>query len=314
MKPSISSFYFGELAPERMVQLFAKHDWEHLELSSGHAHDLLTRGDPVVVGARFRQYAADHGLSFRQGHLANVRYSDADRSKGREGYVDVAPASEREFARVMDVVKRWIDLFSAIGIRFGVLHMGGFRLSGAGWPDEDVFRRRVEALSRIAGFATGGDTTVCLENMSFPNCGVETLDKIVALIEAVRPCDVAVCLDTGHTLLSGVDGVEFIRSSGPRLKAMHIHENIGPKDDHVLPYEQGTIPWDQVLAALSQIGYKGLFSLEIPGRPLCPMPIREARLDYALELVSYMVNHAPGAGSSGGGLSPERSVPEQNRV
>ncbi len=76
--------------------------------------------------------------------------------------------------------------------------------------------------------------------------------------------------------------------SEPLIK-IHIHENAGTTDDHILPYERGMIQWGCVLAALVGIGYQGPFNLEIPGRPWRPMPIREARLDYAKTLASYMV-------------------------
>jgi sugar phosphate isomerase/epimerase len=288
MNPSMSTLYFRELKPRQAVQLFARHGWNYLELSECHAYDLLTEGEPVQAGHSIRQFAADHGVSFLQGHLPVVWYSHADRSRGEGSYFDVAPESDLEWARAMDVLKRWIELFSAIGIPYGVLHMGGSSLKDAGWPDEAIFEHRVRSLSEIVEYADGGGMTVCLENLSFPNCGVETLEEIQALIAGVGADNLAICVDTGHAVMAGLECVEYVLGGGSSIKALHIHDNIGITDDHVLPYERKAIPWDRVLAALSEIGYNNLFNMEILGRAWCPMHVREARLDYAKALATYM--------------------------
>jgi sugar phosphate isomerase/epimerase len=288
VKPSMSTLYFRELEPRPMVQLFAKHGWEYLELSECHAYDLVTQGRPLQVGGSFRQFAADHGISFLQGHLPVVWYAHADRSKGTESYFNVAPENDLEWTHAMDAVKRWVELFDTIGIRYGVLHMGGSALKEAGWSDKAIFEHRVKSLSEIVEYAQGGGITICLENLSFPNCGVETLEEIRALIVAVDADNLAICVDTGHLAMAGLDCVEFVLEGGSLIKALHIHDNIGTLDDHVLPYERKTIPWNRVLAVLPEVGYNSLLNMEIPGRAWCPMPVREARLRYAKELGIYM--------------------------
>ena len=288
MNPSMSTLYFRELQPRQAVQLFSRHGWKVLELSECHAYDLLTQGEPLQVGHSIRQFAANLGVSFLQGHLPVVWYAPTDRSRGRASYFDVAPEDGPAWTRTMDVLKRWMDLFSAIGIQHGVLHMGGSALKGAGWSDKAVFEHRARSLSEIVDYADGAGLTICLENLCFPNCGVETLEEIKALIAGVGADNLAICLDTGHLVMAGLDCVEFVLGGESLLNALHIHDNIGLTDDHVLPYERKTIPWDRVLAALSEIGYDHLFNLEIPGRAWCPMSVREARLDYAKQLATYM--------------------------
>ena len=288
MKPSMSSLYFSELSPFQMVPLFAKHGWHYLELSSEHAHDLVALGNPEQVGERFRRFAERHGVMFLQGHLPLVWYCDTDRSKGTRGWFDIAPESDAELAHASDVTKQWIDIFAAIGIRAAVLHIGGTTLKEAGWPDDAVFERRMAALAGIAAYAASAGIVICLEN--YPDCDVVTFEEISAFIAGTRASNVALCLDTGHTLVAGVDCVEFILKARGLMRALHIHENDGASDEHVLPYERGTMDWPRVISALHQIGYAGLFNLEVFGERERPMPVRETRLDHARVLVHGMLD------------------------
>jgi sugar phosphate isomerase/epimerase len=284
----MSTLYLRELDPHQAVQLFAKHGWHCLELSECHAHDLAAQGDPAQAGEAFRQSAADQGVSFLQGHLPVVWYSGNDRSKGRERWFDTAPASDHEFTQALDVVKRWLDLFGALGIQAAVLHLGGYTLRDAGWAEEVILERRVETLSKIVEHAATRGIAICIENMSFLNCNTETLEKIKGFITGVDADNLGVCLDTGHAAMAGLDCVDFVHDAGNLLKALHVHDNVGTEDNHVLPYELSSIPWGRVLTTLNEVGYEGAFNLEIPGRR-SPMPVREARLDYAGALAAYMV-------------------------
>jgi sugar phosphate isomerase/epimerase len=47
---------------------------------------------------------------------------------------------------------------------------------------------------------------------------------------------------------------------GDRISHVHIHDNVGKKDEH-LPLGKGTINWKQVMDKLSD--YKGIFVTEM---------------------------------------------------
>jgi sugar phosphate isomerase/epimerase len=110
------------------------------------------------------------------------------------------------------------------------------------------------------------------------------------------------CLDTGHALVCKVDSAAFIRTAGARLKALHVADNLGTDDHHMLPYGRGKVNWPAILEALRDTGYAGLFNFEVPGENRCPVPIRLAKLDYALALAGHMI--ASAGVSPGGGASP----------
>lgn len=72
------------------------------------------------------------------------------------------------------------------------------------------------------------------------------------------------CWDTGHANLGkGRNQYQDLLDLGSHLRALHIQDNWGTSDAHVLPMV-GTTNFDQILKALVEIGYKGFFSFEAP--------------------------------------------------
>ncbi|MBN2450852.1 MAG: sugar phosphate isomerase/epimerase [Lentisphaeria bacterium] len=289
MQPSMWTSYLVEWLPHDMARVFAEHGWRTCELSDEHGHDLLKLGDPARAGAEFRIYAAQHGLSFPQGHfyLATRGVRPEDR-EGRQS-ADIAPADDAAFDAAFEAMKRWVDLFDGLGIRAGVLHLGGWALAKAGWDPEAIFERRCRALARIAEYARGSVTRICVENMAGANSGAHDSGDFDRLLAAIGMPNVAICLDTGHAQIGGVDCEAFVRGAGRRLEALHIADNLGQSDDHMLPYGRGVVRWSPVVRALREVGYEGLFNFEVPGENRCPPPVRLAKLDYARWLADWMI-------------------------
>lgn len=71
------------------------------------------------------------------------------------------------------------------------------------------------------------------------------------------------CLDVGHVGLVRRDLPHMIRTLGPRLQALHIHDNDGKADLHTFPFARtGTVDFDAVTTALAEIGYQGDITFE----------------------------------------------------
>jgi sugar phosphate isomerase/epimerase len=144
-------------------------------------------------------------------------------------------------------------------------------------PMPRIFDANVTALRAITSHLSGSGMTICLEN-----CGQDA-PELLSLIDAVgsdAPEGLAICLDTGHHNLIKGDQGKFIRQAGQLLKALHLHDNDGSGDQHLLPYGNGRINWKDVFTALNEIGYRGLYNWEIPGERRGPLEVRLAKLDY----------------------------------
>ena len=269
MIASVWSSYFYEMQPEQMVDAFTGKGWFFSELSDEHAAVLLGRGQPEKIGRQFRRYAADRGLSFPQGHLWL--------------HSDIAGANQ---AATLDNLKKWIDLFQAVGVKAAVLHPGGQEMMAAGCAKEAILDAQVKALRLLADYAAGSDLVLCLENL-FTHAAA--CDDLLRLIGAAGGRNLGICLDTGHLNLAGRDQAGFIRQAGSRLLALHIADNEGQRDQHLMPFGPGKIDWEPVVPALNDIGYAGLFNLEIPGERIGPLPVLLAKLDYIRSVTDYLL-------------------------
>ncbi len=267
---SVWTAFFVELPLEKAVDEYAAAGYTAAELSDEHGAALLATGEaPEKIGARMRAYAADRGLVFPQGHLwlkANI----------------IAPGAT-------DILKKWLELFNALGIRSAVLHASGSREL----PPEESFEKRVTALRELTDFLKGTDVTICIENTSGTTIYADGINE---LIDAAGGEHLGICLDTGHLRIAQERGLqqsqrEFIEKAGPRLKALHIADNDGSSDQHLMPYGRGNVNWQEVVSALKANGYKDLFNLEIPGERRCPIEVRRAKLAYIKSMYDYMYDN-----------------------
>lgn len=131
----------------------------------------------------------------------------------------------------------------------------------------------LDYFSAIAPVLQETGVTMCIENLFFyiretkewaicyGSTGEELRDLIDTLNE-MHGSHFAACVDTGHAVVAGQDPAEIIRTLGSRIKVLHIQDNLGVKDEHLIPTE-GKIDWKSVAEALHDVGYTGTFNFEV---------------------------------------------------
>lgn len=266
MKISVWSSYYYEISPEDMVLEFEKFGYHYCELSSEHTHVLMERGDAATVGAAFKTFADAHGVAFLQGHLM---------LEAKIGSKDC-----------IDTLKRQLDLYIAIGIKAAVLHVDVFR-DNPTMSIEEKCRINKEALVELTTYIANTDVAICLENLcESPAASVE---ELLYFIDTIQSDNLGICLDTGHlNLTDNRNQKHFIRTAGKHLKALHIADNEGKTDQHVMPFGCGKVDIREVISELKAIGYDGLYNLEIPNEKWAPMEIRGFKLEYIKKTYDYL--------------------------
>lgn len=104
---------------------------------------------------------------------------------------------------------------------------------------------------------------------------------------------VQICLDTGHANIYAQDVPSMIRAYGPHLRALHLNDNYGLiqpvyEDLHLFP-GYGRLPWQEIFAALREIGYQETLNIEPVGElKRMPDAIRRIQLAAARDIVWEM--------------------------
>lgn len=114
----------------------------------------------------------------------------------------------------------------------------------------------------------------CFENL--PLGYGQFAAQIVALMEAKDGHNAAACWDFGHGQLnypkrtwSDADQAAAILKLKGHIRAVHVHDNLGADDNHLLPF-LGIIEWEKVLPALKEAGFTGDLVFEIKQNAAMP--------------------------------------------
>ena len=151
-----------------------------------------------------------------------------------------------------------IDFAHFLGAKTLVLHPVclGLRV-----PDDRI---DVPEIRRLADHAAARDVLLAVENV---RDSMEILDRV---LDEIGDCpdrtNLGVCIDVGHAHMSRDAGREpvpnYLDRYAGQLTHVHLHDNDGAADDHLVPGE-GTIDWARVVRRLDEIGFEGTAVLEV---------------------------------------------------
>ena len=175
----------------------------------------------------------------------------------------------------LELTKKMIALCGYLGCRYLVVHPNRY-------PELTQQAQRqinLQMYRQLIDAAKTSGVVICLENLP-KHEGIRQVEGVCSETDEVRfyidtlnaeagqEC-FGLCLDTGHAMILGKNLYQFVTAVGSRLKVLHLHENNGVSDCHMLPYTQldlagqrGIQNWDEFLRGLHEIGYEGPISFE----------------------------------------------------
>jgi len=181
------------------------------------------------------QWFGDHGVNLLSLHAPLY----GDWNWGRSGGLLISAASVERRARTasMDEIKRALEVAEHLPFRYLVLHLGT--------PGEEYDPRKFDAaftsMEHLKLFAKERGVQILLENIPSE---LSSPENILRFVQYTR-LDLKVCFDTGHAHLAG--GVESaFRVLRDHVATIHLHDNHGEKDEHLLPFE-GQIDWAPIM-------------------------------------------------------------------
>jgi sugar phosphate isomerase/epimerase len=230
------------------------------------------------VGRAFRGFCEDIGVAVPQGHL--------------KLFADIANEDLAARRAELDELKHWLDLYAVLGIETAVLHPGRWDMMAGKAMSDQSLAANVESLRELLAHADGGPTTICLENG-------HSAAELNRLIDGVGRTGLGICFDTGHLNVALTKSPEtaesfggFVAEAGARLKALHLADNDGSGDQHLMPCERGTVDWSAVMRGLADIGFDGPLNYEIPGEIKCSAEERLEKLDRLAGVTEELIAQA----------------------
>lgn len=161
--------------------------------------------------------------------------------------------------------------------KYIVVH--GFKLRKYLGSEQAEWEQTEAFLTELAPLAKECGVTMCIENLydglaghmvEGPCCDAQlAAERIDRMNERFGAEVLGFCFDSGHANLVGLDFESFLRTLGPRLKVLHLHDNDGISDLHQIPYtfaksreNETSTDWDGLLRGLRAIHYEGTLNFE----------------------------------------------------
>lgn len=159
---------------------------------------------------------------------------------------------------------RCVDACGAWGIPNLVVHSGYAR----GLTVEQTFAANKVFFAPLLERAEQYGVHILVENfnkMCVPGLyWIDNATDLLGLIEYIDHPLFHAVWDAGHANMQEMSQDAELRLLGSHVRALHIQDNRGDTDAHLLPF-LGTMSMDAVMHGLLDIGYEGYFTFEVGG-------------------------------------------------
>jgi sugar phosphate isomerase/epimerase len=213
----------------QVIELFAaRHHFDYTDRAA--VRDIATWFNSTGVGATLHQplYLSDRADAQWSRHVAaNLNLIDPEKSRR---------------ISAMDEVKRALESAEQIPISACTLHLGN---KDDAW-NLRALENSLTAIEHLKAFAHPLGVRILLENLQNE---ITTPEHLLEILKVGHFDRVGVTLDVGHAHLvapeanKGID--EAFELLKPRIAELHIHDNLGAKDDHLWPGTAG-IDWHNI--------------------------------------------------------------------
>lgn len=193
-----------------------------------------------------------------------------------------------------ELIRRSIVAAGIVGAKWIVIHPITVN-DGTWYSHKKSLETNIGLYKKYGDLATKYHLGIATENMIEAKNNrryASSTEELLELVDAINDPMFGICWDFGHAHLSQIDQCRALCEIGQHLKALHVADNFGEKDDHTAPYF-GTIQWAPIMKTLHEIGYNGDFTYEII-RSVDGLPdeMQSAFLRYTYELGMFMLGIA----------------------
>lgn len=242
------AWHFEDKSIAAPLEAMKETGFKHLDMSF---YSIIYKGSPwISPGDGWKKEVEDsldiarrHGFDFCQAHAPDGEHF-------KEG--------EARDALIL-ATKRSIEACALLKIPHTVVHAAGCGPSKARFDQKNIeFYRLFEEDAETYGVDLLTENSAEAWN---PQYFLRTGKEIREFVDQAGMPRLHINWDTGHGNVQGVNQYDDIMAMGSELKALHIQDNEGKTDAHLMPL-CGTTNFDDVIRGLIDSGYRGDFTFE----------------------------------------------------
>jgi sugar phosphate isomerase/epimerase len=148
-------------------------------------------------------------------------------------------------------------LLADVGGEIVIVHPGAGGTDDAERPER--LRACREGLELLLDRSSHLPVRFAMENMLPGHVG-DSAREMTTVLDGLPEDRIGFCYDTGHARLCP-DGLEIARGMTGRIITVHLQDNVGEGDAHLMPFD-GTVDWAIVGRMLDEAGYDGPYMFE----------------------------------------------------
>ncbi len=263
----------GAFTPVEMIEHFHKVGFTAVDFD---LETVPTMGaDWKIILHEMAERAAALGVDLEMGHLPFAKIKHADGSENKE-----------QFHQNMLLA---IEAAGFLGIKHAVIHPKGSQ-KGSRENFEKDLAANIAYMTPYVELAEHCGVKLAFENMRSPleaegfHRPFSTADELVALCDHFGH---GICWDFGHAHTTGLVQSKELCKIGSRLLCLHVNDNHGALDEHLLPFF-GTIDWGDAMQGLGRIDFPHCFNYECRTLRL-PAAVREDLGRHAVSLARELI-------------------------
>lgn len=176
---------------------------------------------------------------------------------------DIDPSSPNEAVRkhAVDVFKREGELALTLGGPMVIVHGAGIFTQGIDPAETDHrWSQLHRSAEELAAFGLANRVHFALENLPPYHAICSDVGRLAALVRQIDSEWIGLCFDIAHANIAG-DPIPAIDQAGELTSYVHVCDNQGQKDEHLMSYTGG-IDFQAGAEGFARIGYRGVLMLE----------------------------------------------------
>jgi len=261
MKTSLSSFIFINYRLADAIRHTAAAGYAGIDIWGGRPHAYRRDLSREEI-AELRELLRQSGLAVASFIPAQFRYPTC-----------LCSSNETIRRDSVAYIQDAIETAAALGAPV-VSVCPGHTVDGQGGADG--WQRLADSLDALCKFAAPRDIRLAIEPADrYETDLIQTTAEAIRMIDLLGHSNLGVVLDNGHAFVVQESCAEAIQRLGNRLFHVHVDDNNGVRDQHLVPGD-GSFDFAPFITSLRQAGYAGYLCAEL-GWDYTVEPERAAR-------------------------------------